>query len=423
MNVAEALLHGLKAYGAGEVFGIPGDFALPFFKVMEESRILPLHTLSHEPAVGFAADAAGRFRGGIGVAAVTYGAGAFNLVNAVSGAFAEKSPVVVVSGAPGRAESRSGLLLHHQGRTLDTQFRVYQEVTCAQARLDDPATAPAEIARVLTAAIDQARPVYLELPRDMVGAPCGPVPGYAATPPDPEAVAACADEIMARLAEAKRPVVHGRRRGAALRPGGQGGRADPARWASRSPPPSWAAVCSDHHRRAARRHLPRRRRRPGRDRAGRGLGRAAAPGRDPERHQLRRQRRPARPAPDHAGARPPGRHGLPRRTATSRSPALVDALLARAHALGPRRPGAGPGLPARPRRRRRRHRARRHRPRHQRPVRPPRADADRGRHRRLPVHRDGDRPHRPHRPRLLRRHGLRRAGRDRRPARDRPAAR
>ena len=207
MNVAQALLQGLRDYGAGEVFGIPGDFALPFFKVAEESRILPLHTLSHEPAVGFAADAAGRFRGTIGVAAVTYGAGAFNLVNAVAGAFAEKSPVVVISGAPGAAESRSGLLLHHQGRTLDTQFRVYQEITCAQARLDDPATAPREIARVLAAAIDQARPVYIELPRDMVGAPCEPVPAYASVPPDPEAVAACADEIIERLRKARRPVI------------------------------------------------------------------------------------------------------------------------------------------------------------------------------------------------------------------------
>ena len=207
MNVAQALLQGLRDYGAGEVFGIPGDFALPFFKVAEESRILPLYTLSHEPAVGFAADAAGRFRGTIGVAAVTYGAGAFNLVNAVAGAFAEKSPVVVISGAPGAAESRSGLLLHHQGRTLDTQFRVYQEITCAQARLDDPATAPREIARVLAAAIDQARPVYIELPRDMVGAPCEPVPAYASVPPDPEAVAACADEIIERLRKARRPVI------------------------------------------------------------------------------------------------------------------------------------------------------------------------------------------------------------------------
>jgi len=60
MNLAQALLQGLKDHGARQVFGIPGDFVLGFFKVIEESGILPLHTLSHEPAVGFAADAAAR---------------------------------------------------------------------------------------------------------------------------------------------------------------------------------------------------------------------------------------------------------------------------------------------------------------------------------------------------------------------------
>ena len=54
MNLAEHLLKALKAYGVKEIFGIPGDFALPLFKVIEESNILPLYTLSHEPAVGFA---------------------------------------------------------------------------------------------------------------------------------------------------------------------------------------------------------------------------------------------------------------------------------------------------------------------------------------------------------------------------------
>jgi indolepyruvate decarboxylase len=29
MNLAESLLHGLKSYGVSEIFGIPGDFALP----------------------------------------------------------------------------------------------------------------------------------------------------------------------------------------------------------------------------------------------------------------------------------------------------------------------------------------------------------------------------------------------------------
>jgi len=105
MNLSEALLHALNQHGAREIFGIPGDYALPFFKVVEESRILPLYTLSHEPAVGFAADAAARIHSGLGVAAVTYGAGALNMVNPIAAAYAEKSPVVVVSGAPGKGEA------------------------------------------------------------------------------------------------------------------------------------------------------------------------------------------------------------------------------------------------------------------------------------------------------------------------------
>jgi len=206
-TLTEALLQALKDRGAGELFGIPGDFALPFFKIAEETAILPIHTLSHEPGVGFAADAAARVRGTLGVAAVTYGAGAFNLVNAVAGAYAEKSPVVVISGAPGRHEGRSGLLLHHQGRTLDTQMRVYREITVAQARLDDAAGAPAEIARVLQAAQERSRPVYLELPRDMVAAEVAPVPPSPPRPGDPEAVAACAIAVLARLAEARHPLL------------------------------------------------------------------------------------------------------------------------------------------------------------------------------------------------------------------------
>src|SRR5262252_10867960 len=112
-TLATALLRALADHGAREIFGIPGDFVLPFFKVIEESGILPHYVLSHEPGVGFAADAAARYNCGLGVAVVTYGAGAFNLVNAVAGAYAERSPVVVVAGAPGAHERASGLLLHH----------------------------------------------------------------------------------------------------------------------------------------------------------------------------------------------------------------------------------------------------------------------------------------------------------------------
>jgi indolepyruvate decarboxylase len=207
MNLTERLLQALKARGATEVFGIPGDFALPLFREIEDSALLPLHTLSHEPGVGFAADAAARARGGLGVAAVTYGAGAFNLVNAVAGAYAERVPLVVLSGAPAAHEAASGLLLHHQVKTLDSQWRLLEELTVDRARLDDAQRAPALIARVLDAALARSRPVYLEIPRDMPAQPCDEVPAGAGFTPDSERLAACADELLARLAAAERPLL------------------------------------------------------------------------------------------------------------------------------------------------------------------------------------------------------------------------
>jgi len=207
VNLSQSLLHALKDHGAKEIFGIPGDFALPFFREIEESRILPLYTLSHEPAVGFAADCAARVHSTLGVAAVTYGAGALNMVNPVAAAFAEKSPVVVISGAPGAGEASRGLLLHHQAKTLDSQYRIYAEITCDQVRLDDEARAPADIARALRNCLTHSQPIYIEMPRDMVDVPCAPVVAAPSPSYDHEALAACVDEICARLQSARSPVI------------------------------------------------------------------------------------------------------------------------------------------------------------------------------------------------------------------------
>ena len=201
------MLNALKSHGAREIFGIPGDFVLPFFKVIEESNILPCFTLSHEPAVGFAADAAARYHGGIGAAVVTFGAGAFNLVNSIAGAYAERSPVVVIAGAPSVAERASGYLLHHQARTVDTQLAVFKELTCDQALLTDATTAPADIARVLRSALEFSLPVYIELPRDMVSAQVKEVPRLPQRDADQEALAECSEEVLARIAKASSPVL------------------------------------------------------------------------------------------------------------------------------------------------------------------------------------------------------------------------
>lgn len=207
MNLTESLLHALKDHGARQVFGIPGDFALPYFRIIEQSGILPLYTLSHEPGVGFAADAAARMGRTLGVAAVTYGAGALNIINAVAAAYAEKVPLVVLSGGPGKMESTAGLLLHHQAKTLDSQFRIYEEVTCDRVILDDADRAPDDIARALGNCLAHSRPVYIEIPRDMVAVPCEPAGALPRHACDRDALAACADEVLQRLLSASRPAL------------------------------------------------------------------------------------------------------------------------------------------------------------------------------------------------------------------------
>lgn len=213
MELGETLLSALNRAGVQQIFGIPGDFVLPLFKVIEERCPIPLYTLCHEPAVGFAADGASRWHGNPTAAVVTYGAGALNMVNPVAAAYAEKSPVIVISGGPGISEDHTELLLHHQAKRLDSQFEIYREVTCAQTRLSDLARAESEIDRVLKECRRQSRPVYIEVPRDLVFSQL-PAPNDTASQPasrsetvDRRAVVACVDEIIELLTAASSPVL------------------------------------------------------------------------------------------------------------------------------------------------------------------------------------------------------------------------
>ncbi len=165
-TIGEYLLKKLQDYGVDHIFGIPGDYVVQFFDLIEKGPIQHIGT-TREDTAGFAADAYARIKG-MGAACVTYGVGGLSMINAVTAAYAEKSPLVVISGSPGIKERREGALLHHKGRDFYTQQRIYDEITVASALLDEPFTAFNEIDRVLDAVYRQKRPGYIELPRDMV---------------------------------------------------------------------------------------------------------------------------------------------------------------------------------------------------------------------------------------------------------------
>ncbi len=165
-TIGEYLLRKLESYDIEHIFGVPGDYVLRFYSLIEQSPIQHIG-MTREDAAGYAADAYARIKG-MGAACVTYCVGGLSMVNAVAGAYAEKSPVVVISGAPGIREHGKDALLHHKVRDFHTQQRIYEEITVATALLDEPFTAFNEIDRVLDAVYRYKRPGYIELPRDMV---------------------------------------------------------------------------------------------------------------------------------------------------------------------------------------------------------------------------------------------------------------
>lgn len=207
MTIGGYLINRLYGYGVRHVFGIPGDYVLGFYGLLADSKLRMINTCDEQGA-GFAADAYARING-LGAVCVTYCVGGLKVANPIAGAYAEKSPVVVISGAPGMKEREKNPLLHHKVREFDTQKKVFEQLTVASTVLSDAQTAFQEIDRVLHAALRFKRPVYIELPRDMVLVPgiAHHVPEELEQPSDRPALSTALAEATEWINRARKPVI------------------------------------------------------------------------------------------------------------------------------------------------------------------------------------------------------------------------
>jgi len=151
---------------------------------------------------------------GIGALITTFGVGELSALNAVAGSYAEYVPVVHIVGSPSTTAQRKKLLLHHTLGDGDYKAftNIYKQVTVAQANLHDLTIATTEIDRVLRTCWLKSRPVYIELPSDMV---TKDVPARGLSTPldisfptnDASLETGVAEEILSRLYGAEKPVL------------------------------------------------------------------------------------------------------------------------------------------------------------------------------------------------------------------------
>ena len=98
MTGAEMVIRALQDHGVDTLFGYPGGAVLPIYDALFSHDTLRHILVRHEQGAGHAAEGYARSTGKVGVALVTSGPGATNIVTPLADALLDSIPMVVISG-------------------------------------------------------------------------------------------------------------------------------------------------------------------------------------------------------------------------------------------------------------------------------------------------------------------------------------
>ena len=171
---ARAAVAALEDAGVSVAFGLPGVHNLPLWRELNGSPIR-LVGVRHEQTAGYAADGYARASGRLGVALTTTGPGAANTLAAVGEAWASRQPVLVIATNIPSTARRPGIWrgVLHEATDQAAMFMPVVKEAIRVHSADEIGPAVARAAR--TALEPPARPVYVEIPTDLLNAESRPV--------------------------------------------------------------------------------------------------------------------------------------------------------------------------------------------------------------------------------------------------------
>jgi len=210
MRVADYLMSRLADSGIDHVFVLPGGGAMHLNDgLASEPRITPV-PCHHEQACGIAAEAWGRVAGKFGVAMVTTGPGATNVITPVAGAWIESVPMLIISGQVKRADLLKDRPLRQGGVQEVAIVPMVRSITKYAVTIDDPATIRYHLERALHQMLDgRAGPVWLDIPLDVQAAQIDPatLAGYTPAARTGANSGDAIEQVVALLDTAQRPLI------------------------------------------------------------------------------------------------------------------------------------------------------------------------------------------------------------------------
>ena len=176
-TVGQYLARYLLHVGVNDLFVVPGDYNLVLLDELikpirvaasdSSDRQLNLYCNCNELNCGYAGDGYARSQG-VSAIVVTHSVGSLSCVNAVAGAFAEHSPMIVISGGLNSNAQCQGEIIHHslterENKRYDYVRAMYENVTVAAVTISRPADAPTLIHHAISTALRESRPVLIDI--------------------------------------------------------------------------------------------------------------------------------------------------------------------------------------------------------------------------------------------------------------------
>lgn len=166
MNGGDAAVRALADSGVKHAFGIPGIHNLPIFDALAKDRAFELVSPRHEQAAAFMADGYARTSGLPGICLLAAGPGALNAATAVSTAYMDSQPLLVLAGGVKTTDVGKGVLHEFD------QVSVFGPITKLSTRVTNSNNVYSRIKDAYHRCSEgRPRPVFIELPYDVLSSP------------------------------------------------------------------------------------------------------------------------------------------------------------------------------------------------------------------------------------------------------------
>ncbi|QIM19586.1 thiamine pyrophosphate-binding protein [Leucobacter coleopterorum] len=206
-NVGLAILQFVRAYGVDTVFGIPGTHNLEFYRHFSRLGIRAV-TSRHEQGAGYAADGWSQRTRLPGVVITTSGPGLLNALSAAGTAYCESRPMLILAPGVARGAEFADIgALHETKDQLAAAGAIVEWARRAQTA-QEAVDAVHDAFRLFRTG--RPRPVYLEVPLDLLESAADVDPGALVPQPLPAPQRADESSVAAAarvLTAAKRPAI------------------------------------------------------------------------------------------------------------------------------------------------------------------------------------------------------------------------